>query len=289
MRFLKFLERKFGRYAIPHIIKYVLVLYGVGTAIGLLVPGFYERFLILDFDKVARGEVWRIVTFIMQPYGLSASGTGVLGFLFFAIEIYLYHMIGSALEYNWGTFRFNLYVISGVLFNVIAAFILYLAFGIPYYFGLQYILQSLFLAFAVLYPDMRMLLMYVIPVKIKWLGYMYAAIMGYNVIVCFASGNVLGYAQGTAILVAMANFLLFFIWSRKANRISPAHAKRRREFKKQTQQAVGGTLQPRHRCAICGRTEQDNPNLEFRFCSKCEGNYEYCSDHLFSHEHVKKS
>ena len=287
MKFLKMLERKFGKYAIPHIIKYVLVLYGAGTALGVLVPGFYERFLILDFQKVAQGEVWRIVTFIMQPYDIWSSG--FLGILFFAIEVYLYHMIGNALEYNWGTFRFNLYVLGGIVFNIIAALILYLAFGIPYYFGLQYILQSLFLAFAVLYPDMRMLLMYVIPVKIKWLGYMYAAIMGYNVIMCYASNSVLGYAQGTAILVAMANFLLFFIWSRKASKLSPAHAKRRKSFRKHAKEVVRSSGEPRHRCAICGRTEQDNPQLEFRYCSKCEGNFEYCSEHLFTHEHVKKS
>ena len=89
-------------------------------------------------------------------------------------------------------------------------------------------------------------------------------------------------------LVSMANFLLFALWSWKSRRPTMAQVKRRRQFHKQVRTASTKAGEPRHRCAICGRTELDNPNLEFRFCSKCDGNYEYCSDHLFTHEHVKK-
>lgn len=285
MKFLDKMERKFGRYAIPNIMRYILILYGVGTAIGILMPGFYYQFLSLNFDMIARGQIWRLVTFIMAPYSLSGN---ILNILFFIIEVYLYYMIGNALENAWGTFRFNLYLLSGIIFNIIAGFICYLAFGITYPAGLYYIFQSMFLAFAVLYPDMQLLLYMVIPIKVKWLGYLYAIILGYEVVTCFLSGSRLGYVQGIAILVAMMNFLIFFLWSKKRERISPEQARRKRQFKKQVRSMSNMAGEPRHRCAICGRTEQDNPNLEFRFCSKCDGNFEYCSDHLFTHEHVKR-
>ena len=42
----------------------------------------------------------------------------------------------------------------------------------------------------------------------------------------------------------------------------------------------------RHKCAVCGRTELDAPDLEFRYCSKCAGDHEYCSEHLYTHTHV---
>lgn len=281
MKFLNKMERKFGKFAVSNIMRYVLILYGIGTAIGFFMPGFYELFLALDFNMVLKGQVWRLVTFIMQPYPLGGSP---LSILFFLIEIYLYYSIGNALENAWGAFRFNLYLLSGIIFNIIAALICYFTFGVPYLIGLYYIFQSMFLAFAVLYPNVEFLIYMVLPIKVKWLGYLYAIVLGYEVVTSFLSG---AYVQGVAILVAMMNFLIFFLWSKKGKRISPEQAKRKREFKKQVRTMSNMAGQPRHRCAICGRTEQDNPKLEFRFCSKCDGNFEYCSDHLFTHEHVK--
>lgn len=299
MKFLNRLERKFGKYAIHDLMRYILGLYVVGTVLDMFVPNFYYNFLSLDFSMVAKGQIWRLITFIMAP---GNSGTGVLSLFFLIIEVYLYEMIGSTLEQTWGTFRFNLYIISGILFNIIAAFVLYLVYGqmfglsIPYTSGLNYIFQSMFLAFAFLYPDVQLLFAMVIPVKIKYLGYLYAIILAVEIFNCFHLGfttrgtatSLAAYAQGISMIIAVANFLLFVLWAWKAKKPSIQQIKRRREFKKQVRSMASAEGEPRHRCAICGRTEQDNPNLEFRFCSKCEGNYEYCSDHLFSHTHVKK-
>lgn len=292
MKFLNKLERKFGKYAIPNLIKYVLVLYAVGTLIGCIDPTFYTRYLCLDFEKVMSGQIWRLITFIMAPYG--SIGTSFVGILFFLIEVYLYYMIGNALEQAWGTFRSNLYLYSGVFFNIISAFLIYIVcdniYGVNviYTVGLEYIFQTLFFAFAFLYPNVQLMLWMVIPIKVKYLGYLYGIILGIEVISRFASPSIYAKVDGIAMLVACANFFLFALWSLKANKPSKEQVKRRREFKKQVRTMAGKVGEPRHRCAICGRTEQDNPNLEFRFCSKCDGNYEYCSDHLFTHEHVKR-
>lgn len=281
MKFLNKMERKYGRYAISNLMKYIIILYSVGTLIDFFIPNFYYGYLSLNFDAIKQGQIWRLVTFIMAPYGISANP---LGILLFAIEAYLYYMIGNTLERAWGNFRFNLYILSGIFCNIIAGFVVYLLFGMTFTAGLAYVFRSMFLAFAVLYPDTQLMLYAVIPIKIKWLGYLYGIMLIYEVIYYLTLGVNAGYAQAIAIIVAMANFLIFFLWSRKGKRVSYAHARRRKQHRS-TMSSLSG--EPRHRCAICGRTEQDNPDLEFRFCSKCNGNYEYCNDHLFTHEHVK--
>lgn len=296
--FLNKLERKFGRYAIPDLIRYVIILYCAGAVIGMINENIYYEYLCLDMSAVFRGQIWRMVTFLIEPYGFSSGMGMLLSILFFVIQVQLFFLFGRSLEQAWGTFRFNMYFLSGYLFNIIAALILYLSplHSQIYYSGFQYIYWSMFFAFAALNPDMQFLLYFIIPIKVKWLAILDAAYMLYQVVQSFyygimlysqgASGSGAAYiSMGIAIIVAMANFLIFFFSTRNYRRVSPKDIHRRRAFKKQTQTSNSG---PRHRCAVCGRTELDDENLDFRFCSKCDGNYEYCSDHLFTHQHVKK-
>ncbi|KSV59546.1 hypothetical protein [Acetivibrio ethanolgignens] len=283
MKFLDKLERKYGRYAIQGLMRYVVVLSVAGTVIGLLNPYFYGQWLCLDFDKIFQGQIWRLFTYILQP-GLSA-GIGFvnpISMLLYCLELYFYYWIGSSLENVWGSFRFNMYYMSGFLLNIVAAAIIYFAFGVSYPAGLGYINQTMFLAVAVLFPNVQVLFMFFIPLKIKWLGYLYGALLAYNIIACLISG---AYPMAIALIVATGNFLMFFFSSRNYRRMSPKQVKRRAAYKREVHQAKGIT---RHKCAVCGRTELDDENLEFRFCSKCDGNYEYCMEHLFTHEHVHK-
>lgn len=289
MRFLDKLERKYGSYAIPGLMRYIVALSIAGTAIGLLtprslgVPGFYETWLCLDFEKIFQGQVWRLFTYILEP-GLTV-GIGFfspLSMFLYCIELYFYYWIGTSLENAWGSFRFNLYYVSGFLLNIVAALIIYFAFGVSFPAGLGYVNQSLFLALTVLFPDATVLFMFVIPLKIKWLGYFYGLMLAYDIIYSIATG---AYAMALALIVATANFLIFFFGTRNYKRMSPRQVKRRANYRRQVHKVEGIT---RHKCAVCGRTELDDENLEFRFCSKCEGNYEYCMEHLFTHEHVHK-
>ena len=131
--------------------------------------------------------------------------------------------------------------------------------------------------------------MFIIPIKMKYLGIFYGGIVVLNIIQAAAAGN---FMFAISIVVALLNFVLFFFSTKNYRRISPSQMRRRRQFKVHN----GGEADvfrtnhgpvARHKCAVCGRTELDSPDLEFRFCSKCEGNYEYCSDHLFTHQHIK--
>lgn len=279
------LERKFGKYRINGLMRYIVGIQIIGAVIGLINPEIYITFLSLDFSAVFRGQIWRLFTFLFYP-GMSVD---VGGMLTFAITVYLYYMIGNTLENVWGSFRFTLYYVSGVVLSVIAGFILYVTAGITWFTGFEYINMSLFLAFATIFPNMEFLLFFILPVKAKWLGIVDAVLVGYmfisNISSYFRTGIFIYMAIAVSIFVSLFNFIIFFLGSHK-NNFSYKQHRRKAKFAKE----AGPKVTPlyRHRCAICGKTERDDENLEFRYCSKCEGSYEYCSDHIYTHEHVHK-
>ncbi len=299
--FLNKLERRFGRYAVPDLIKYVVALYCAGTILGLINPGIYNAYLSLNFNAIFHGQIWRLFTFLLEP-GADPGGSILINIIFFLIKVNLFFLFGRSLEQAWGTFRFNMYFFSGYLLNILAALLMYLS---PlhlssYYVGFEYIYWAMFLAFAVINPDMQLLLYFVIPIKVKWLAILDVVYLGYQIISDLRAGiqilqlggglqlAAFYFGMAVAIVVSLLNFFIYFFATRNYRRISPQQIHRRREFKRQTSQFQGYPGGARHRCAVCGRTELDDDRLEFRYCSKCDGSYEYCSDHLFTHQHVKK-
>ena len=169
-----------------------------------------------------------------------------------------YYSLGSSLERTWGAFRYNVYILSGMIFTVIGAFILYFVIGSASMiyapaFSTYYINLSIFLAFALSYPDMQVLFMMIIPIKIKWLAWLDAAYILYDLV----RGN---WAIRTVIIASLLNFIIFFLSTRNFSRISPKEIHRRQQFQK----AVHPKMAPgitKHKCAVCGRTEKDGDDL----------------------------
>lgn len=288
MNWLDKLERKFGRYAIPNLMYYIIIFYGVGFVLNLVNGSFYYQYLALDVGAILHGQVWRLATFIIQPPSDSL--------IFIVFAMYLYYMIGMQLERAWGAFRFNVYFFSGMFFHILAAFILYFVMGLALPMSAWYLNMSLFFAFASLYPDMEFLVFLILPVKVKWLALLDGLYFLYAVVQAFLpayGGGVFGIvykANAVAAVVSLLNFLIFFFGSRNVRPYTPKQMKRKHEFRKNIKQArktMSYGNGAAHRCAVCGRTDLDDENLEFRYCSKCNGNYEYCQDHLFTHTHVK--
>ncbi len=290
MKWMNKLELKFGKYAIPNLMYYIIILYVVGFALSIIAPGFYEQYLAIDAYAILHGQVWRLITFIIQP-----PSTNIIFVIF---TLYLYYMIGKTLEYVWGTFRFNLYYFMGVIFHILAAMLTYFIFGVSLPVGTFYLNLALFLAFVMLNPNQQFLLFGILPIKAKYLAYVDIAFFIYTILQAFmpayGGSPVFGwYYQANALeaFVSFLNFLIFFFSSAQMRRFSPKEVKRKQVYHKEVRAGQremkygnGGT---RHKCAVCGRTELDGDDLEFRYCSKCNGNYEYCQDHLFTHEHVK--
>ncbi len=279
MNFLNKMERKFGRFAVPNLTFWLIGAWVLGFIIQYTMPEA-QRLLTLEPYLILQGQVWRIVSWLLIPPSVNI--------LFLVFFLSCYYFIGTSIEQAIGTFRYNVYLIGGLLCSVLGAFILYLIYylvaripvtGIGYYFSTQYVTMSLFMAFAVIYPNSEFRLYFIIPFKAKWMGIVDAVWMVFMFIVSNWAGRV-------AIIASVMNFLIFFFSTRNYRRISPHEIRRKQVYRQQMRQAQGIA---KHKCAICGRTEKDGDNLQFRFCSKCEGNFEYCQDHLFTHQHIRRS
>lgn len=285
MKFIDKLERKFGRFGIPNLTIYMIVCYVIGYALMIVNPGILN-WLSLEPAYILRGQVWRLVTWVLYPPSTS-------GVLWFAIAVlFFYYPIGTSLERTIGTFKYTLYILSGVVFTILGAFILYFLLGgnvlVGNVFSTYYISLSTFLAYAMCYPDMQVLLMFIIPVKMKWMAIFYVVIVVYEMIQYIMAG---AWYLVIPIVASLLNFIIFYFGTKDFSRYNPKEIHRRNEFRRamepQGRMKSGNGSVTKHKCAICGRTELDDPNLEFRFCSRCNGNYEYCQDHLFTHTHVK--
>ena len=278
------MERKFGRYAIPNIMKYLIVLYAGGYFLYMINPMFYLNYLVLDWGAVLHGQVWRLLTFLMQPPSASIFMVALL--------LYIYYMIGMQLENALGTFRFNFYLLTGIVLHIVASLIVYLTTGMVISPSVEYLNLSFFFVFAMLFPDAQFLLFFAIPIKGKWIALIDGFYFLWAIISPFLPAyKGTGYGAMMAALASILNVLIFYLLSRNMHAYSPKEVKRRRDYQRKVQQAQKPEHvyenRARHKCAVCGRTELDDPNLEFRYCSKCNGNYEYCQDHLFTHTHVK--
>jgi membrane associated rhomboid family serine protease len=256
-RLLARLERKIGRYAIPNLILYVVGGMAVVWVLSLSRP--IDR-LMLDMDAVRRGEVWRLVTFLFIPPRSSA--------LWVLVNLYFTWWVGSSLEQHWGSFKFNVYYFIGAIGTIAAAVVAGAASN-------TWLDSSLFLAFATIFPDVSILLFFVVPVRVKWLGIL-AAI---GVAIAFALGS---WATRASIAAALFNYVLFFgghwrdVWR---HRTVAVRQKSRREHMKSTAPVFG-----QRTCAICGASEADGTDIRVCSCDKCGGQPRaLCLEHARSH------
>lgn len=303
-RFINYLDRKIGKYAIPNLPLYMVICYAIGYVMELINP---EISLVLSLNPYAilHGQVWRLVSWLLIPPDSLNFWT--------LLVLYFYFSIGMTLERTWGRFYFNYYIFSGILFTIIGAFGLYgyevlfqaeelaamnegyrLVYGeLPWIYGMEYgyalesmsfstyyVNMSIFLGFAATYPDMQVLIFFILPIKVKVLAVIYVILLAVQAYQMEIPGFLV-------IGASLLNFILFFIATRKGTRMSMAQRKRQVEYKRKVKSATPPKI-AKHKCAICGRTAEEYPDLEFRFCSKCEGNYEYCQEHLFTHQHKRR-
>jgi hypothetical protein len=261
MKFLNKLERRFGQFAITNLTYYLIGGQVIVFLLSVLYPQSIEL-LLLSGNRVLEGEFWRILGFLFYPISTD---------YFWTIFVwYIYFLYGSALERQWGAFRYNLFVGISFAATVIASLILS-----DLVFTNIYLYTSIFLAFAYLFPDFRLYLFFILPIKVKWLSYL--AWIG--LIAAFLSGPL---SAKIMISIAVINFLLFFgkeiateltLKSRgKAGKAGSIHEKEK----------------PDHVCQVCKRNEISDPKMEIRYCSECNPVTCYCEKHIDKHKHIKK-
>ncbi len=327
------LERKFGKYAIPNLTMTILIIYAVGYVFYYMARYMNATaiygYILLDPYAILHGQVWRLFTWLLAPPQMD-----ILSFLI--TSFFFYYPIGRQLEAVMGDFRYNFYLLGGFFFTIIGAFLNYAFYAIAapgqaqmismtssLYFTPYYVTMSIFFAFAVTFPEDRVLLFFMVPLKIKYLGIVYGVFLAYEAL----QGSTV---QRIVIICSLFNFFVYWLLTFRdkggAQRIKRmreqalyeaalrAQQEKRRREAMNGQGGMGGPgmsgrnaagpagtagyaggaytakpqkMTPRHKCAVCGRTEADDASLEFRYCSKCHGTYEYCQDHLFTHTHVQ--
>lgn len=263
------------RLGIPGLMRYIVGANAVIYLLSLFARGGSLNFLCMDPASVLRGELWRIVTYVLLPTN---------GGIFLVISLFFYYWLGESLERLWGSTKFTVYYVSGTLLTALASLLAYLIDGIsvPVY-GAVYINTALFLAFALNYPDAMVNIYFIIPVKMKWLAALEGILYALSVVTAIAARM---WGQALMPIVALLNLFVFFTpdFLRKADRVKahtrPQAVQFRRAVKEQQRQKGY-----HHKCSVCGRTDTDYPDLQFRYCSKCAGYHCFCEDHIFNHTH----
>ena len=281
---------KHPRFGIPNLMLYIVIANAIVWVFSLMdTTNTLTSLLSFSPWHILRGQVWRLFTFAMMPHT-----TGFLALIAF----YFYYFIGSTIERQWGSGKFTIYFLSGLVLTVVYGFVIYFVRGggledaqrellsrvIGSYVSAYYIYLSMFFTFATLWPDMQVLLFFIIPVKMKWLGILDAALFLYDVIAGTFPFNLLP-------VVAILNYLLFCgEWlfgffkpaarKQRRNTINFRNEVRRMQYEQRTKPYS-------RRCEVCGRTDTDYPELEFRYCSRCAGYHCFTSiitDILLSEE-----
>ena len=289
MSVLDRLEQKMTFLRYPRLMLYFIIAYAIGFVLQRL-PGDLMNYLVFSPQLILQGQVWRLITFIMVP-----SSDQIFLAL---ITCFVYFSISNALEQVIGRWRVNFFLVSGIVIEVLFGFLYYFVFdGLGAIFFVTslnpyYLYAMLFVIFAMIYPDARFLFMFIIPIRGKWMVFITLAMYALDVVSAFSRG----YAEYAWILVfmiaaAIVTLILFLLLSgyRPGKKTSGrSKVVRMNSYAKNSarQGASGFGRDYRHKCALCGRTDRSNPELDFRYCSKCQGAYEYCSDHLYTHIHV---
>lgn len=296
MRRLKNLRNNFERFCyqnrykgIPNLMLYVSIASAVVYVLSMM-DRSYTLYSLLCFDRAAilQGQIWRLITYPLT-YG---AGSGLL---MVAISLLCYFSLGRAIENTWGTFRFNLFYFSGILLMDVFCMI-FGGYADAYHLNL-----TLFLAYATLYPNSQFLFMFIIPVR-AWIFALLDLVLVLFDVFTRAYGP---FPQNLFPLVAIANYLIFF--GKDVINIIPVswQANISRLFRKKPKMAKTGPIPfptagsyeasvatPKapytHRCTVCGRTDASDPDLEFRYCSRCDGYFCYCQDHINNHNHITR-
>ncbi len=259
-------------------------------------------FMQFDAHAIMQGEVWRLFTWIFTR-GANFVGEP-LGILYIFFYVTFNRWLGSVLESVWGTLRLNLYYFGGALITVLGAMVIWWVARLPVSISAYFLELSLFLAVATLIPEERILLFGVFPIKMRWMAYLNVGLIALSILRTvtvfggFLTGKILlmiTYAP----LISLLNYALNF--GRDIANLLPRHRsfqqrKRHNEFKRAAQpnpdwaknyRSSTGERPYRHKCTVCGRTDTENPGLEFRYCSRCKGYFCYCIDHINQHTHVE--
>ena len=261
---------KHPRFGIPNLMRYIAIGSAAMWLLGLFNAETYA-FFVFSPRLVLQGEVWRLLTFFFVPDNMNWLGL---------FTIFLYYWIGNTLEAHWGTGQFTIYFFSGAILSMLYGIVAYLLFRVDFFLTPTFVYLAMFFAFAVYFPDLELLVFFILPIKIKYLAWLNAAFFVYGILTASFPENLLP-------VVAMLNFCVFcggellrMLRGRKTTKQAVNFRREARRIRYEQAQKLYN-----HKCAVCGRTDTDHPELEFRYCSRCAGYHCFCQDHINNHIH----
>jgi len=269
MKYIEKFCRKHPNFGVEHLMKYIAIANVVFWLAGVVKPGLLS-YITFNPALILRGQVWRLVSFMFYP-----ASTGFLGL----VAVYFYYWLGTTLEQYWGRAKFNIYFFMSVLLTELYCFVVFFVFRIAFSVTAVYIYLGMFFAFAALFPDMQVLLFFIIPIKMKYLALVDGVIFILGVIRNPFPVNLLP-------VMALLNFIIFFgreLWGFRPRRPSASTINFRKESARIKREQSRELY--KHRCSVCGKTDAEYPNLEFRYCSRCEGYHCFCMEHINNHIH----
>ena len=268
-------------FGIANLMLYIVIANVAVYLLDSFSSGALSMALYFSPSLVLHGQIWRLVTFAAVP-----AGSGLM----FLLYCYFTYSMGRTLEQQWGTAKFTCYYLGGMLLTVLGVTATSLILHVDYpVASTSDITFAMFLAFAVLFPDATFVLFPLpIPIRAKYIAYFDLALFAYEIL----SPILRGYWYAAVVpLMALLNVFIM-IWPEMADflHLEQSRSKQTAHFRNVTanarrQQAAQQANSGLRTCAVCGRTNQTNPELEFRYCSRCAGYHCFCSDHLFSHVH----
>lgn len=271
---------KHPNFGIRNLMMYIVAGHILVYVFAMMQPsGGILSYIYFNLDLILKGQIWRLFSYLFIP-----ASWGMFSFL---IELYFYYFIGQILENAWGTAKFNVFYLIGVLLSTLYGIIVSLVSG-GGYIGLSSVFLnfSMMFVYATMYPDNVVLLFFIIPIKMKYFALGTAIFFAFNIIS-------LPFPTNFSPLIAILNYLIFCggdLWYQikgvsRASKMK--YSKSSSNFREQARKAKKEVdNQPyRHKCCVCGKTDADYPDMQFRYCSKCAGYHCFCEDHINSHIH----
>ena len=264
------------RLGIPGLMRYIVIANALIYVVSIFdKSGLLLSALAMSPEAVLHGQVWRLATYVLIPTN---------GGFWLVVSLMFYYWLGDALERLWGSAKFTIYYLSGTLLSALAALLVYAIDRQPIaLFGASYVNTALFMAYALTYPDAMVRIYFILPIKMKWLAVLEGALYVIQILQHLAARQ---WGMALMPVIAMLNLFVFFSpdFSRRVDRFQARHRSEAVQFRKavKEQKRQKGY---NHKCEVCGRTDTDFPDLQFRYCSKCTGYHCYCQDHIFNHMH----
>ena len=186
---LNVVARRLQWLAIPNIAVVLIGFQAFGFLLALSKPELAQLLPLIP-ELVLQGQVWRLISFLAVPMAMSP--------IWMLFGLWFQYFILNSIESEWGAFKTTFYILTSVVLTIMFS----LVFGYPV-LGITDLTSTFFLAAAALFPEQEIQIYFVIPVKMKFLGWLALAFLAFR----FLQGD---WMDRLFLCAIYSNYLIFF-------------------------------------------------------------------------------